>query len=90
MSNQQANVLLAQYLVHCAAYYLFGESIVSDFRFDRDAKELADRWHEVTHPDRKLVDIEALRSGGTGYYIRFSQRIQNAALYRIKKMHRHI
>lgn len=80
-----ADLLLVQYLVLACAYYRFHESLVTDLQFDRLAKELGRRWSEVTHPHKSLVDIDTLRSGGTGFYIQFPNRVVNATLYRIEQ-----
>lgn len=78
-----ADLLLVQYLVLACAYYHFHESLTTDAQFDRVARELARRWDEVTHPHRELVDIETLRNGGSGFYIKWPLRVIGATAYRI-------
>jgi hypothetical protein len=48
-----------------------------------EARELAIVWHKVDHPHKSLVDIEALRAGGTGYYIKYPLRVIQATIYQL-------
>lgn len=52
----EANRALIDYLVYSCAYYIYGESLVSDREFDELASKLSSLKDQVTHPHKHLID----------------------------------
>lgn len=73
------NQCLVYYLMSSFLYYKMQTSVISDFEYDALAKILIDKWDEVTHQHKNLIDIDDLKAG-TGYAISdYPKIIQGAA-----------
>ena len=72
------NRLVPFYLMSCYLYYKEDRQVLTDEDFDQLAKRLLDNWDSVEHMHKHLISKEDLQAG-TGYAIKYSQRIINAA-----------
>ena len=72
------NRLVPFYLMSSYLYYKEDRQVLTDEDFDRLAKRLLDNWDKVEHMHKHLISKEDLQAG-TGYAIKYSQRIINAA-----------
>ena len=72
------NRLVPVYLMSSYLYYKEDRQVLTDEDFDRLAKRLLDNWDSVEHMHKHLISKEDLQAG-TGYAIKYSQRIINAA-----------
>ena len=72
------NRLVPFYLMSCCLYYKEDKQVLTDEDFDQLAKRLLDNWDSVEHMHKHLISKEDLQAG-TGYAIKYSQRIINAA-----------
>tara|TARA_Y100000401_G_C8264881_1_gene195247 strand:+ start:328 stop:588 length:261 start_codon:yes stop_codon:yes gene_type:complete len=72
------NRLVPFYLMSSYLYYKEDRQVLTDEDFDRLAKRLLDNWDSVEHMHKHLISKEDLQAG-TGYAIKYSQRIINAA-----------
>ena len=72
------NRLVPFYLMSSYLYYKEDRRVLTDEDFDRLAKRLLDNWDSVEHMHKHLISKEDLQAG-TGYAIKYTQRIINAA-----------
>jgi len=72
------NMLVPYYLMHSYIYYHLGDSIISDYEYDDMCVQLKEKWKDIKHYHKNLVDISAL-GAGTGYQIKYNKRIEYAA-----------
>jgi len=72
------NRLVPFYLMSSYLYYKEDRQVLTDGDFDRLAKRLLDNWDSVDHMHKHLISKEDLQAG-TGYAIKYTQRIINAA-----------
>ncbi len=72
------NRLVPFYLMSSYLYYKEDRQVLTDEDFDRLAKRLLDNWDSVEHMHKHLISKEDLQAG-TGYAIKYTQRIINAA-----------
>jgi|TARA_R110002074_G_scaffold102277_1_gene221023 hypothetical protein len=80
------NMLVPYYLMHSYIYYEINDSIITDYEYDELCRELKDRWDSITHYHKHLVDVDAL-GAGTGYQVKYNQRIANASILLYNKHH---
>ena len=73
------NMLVPYYLMFSYAYYQENESLVSDAEYDQICKDLITNWSEITHWHKPLIKLESLKAG-TGYDIRYPERVVNGCL----------
>jgi len=64
--------------MHSYIYYQLHDSIIKDYEYDEMCKHLKDKWESIKHYHKHLVDVSAL-GAGTGYQIKYNQRIASAA-----------
>lgn len=72
------NMLVPYYLMHSYIYYQLQDSIIKDYEYDEMCKQLKDKWESIKHYHKHLVDVSAL-GAGTGYQLKYNQRIVSAA-----------
>ena len=77
--KENPNMLVPYYLMHSYLYYTLGEPIIDDTEYDGICSELKERWDEVEHYHKHLIEKEAL-DAGTGYQLKYNKRIINAAM----------
>ena len=77
-------MLVPYYLMFSYAYYQENESLISDAEYDQICQDLITNWNDITHWHKRLLNLESLKAG-TGYDIRYPERVVNAALALIKK-----
>ena len=73
------NMLVPYYLMHSYLYYEINDSIITDYEYDEICRELKDKWDNITHYHKHLIDVDAL-GAGTGYQIKYNKRIANASI----------
>ena len=78
------NMLVPYYLMFSYAYYQENESLISDAEYDQICQDLITNWNDITHWHKPLLNLESLKAG-TGYDIKYPERVVNAALALIKK-----
>lgn len=61
--------LVAFFLMASYLYYERAISLMDDGQFDLICKKLDEKWDEINHPHKYLIEREAL-SSTTGFYIR--------------------
>jgi len=66
------NMLVPWYLMTSYMYYNRDISLLSDGLFDDVCKKLYERWAELDHPHKHLIDFDQL-SAGTGFALEFEQ-----------------
>tara|TARA_B100000524_G_scaffold264019_1_gene144175 strand:- start:85 stop:345 length:261 start_codon:yes stop_codon:yes gene_type:complete len=77
-------MLVPYYLMFSYAYYKENESLIEDTEYDQICRDLITNWNDITHWHKKLLNLESLKAG-TGYDIKYPERVVNAALALIKK-----
>ena len=78
------NMLVPYYLMFSYAYYKENESLVPDAEYDQICQDLITNWNDITHWHKRLLNLDSLKAG-TGYDIKYPERVVNAALALIKK-----
>ena len=78
------NMLVPYYLMYSYAYYKENESLVDDTEYDQICRELIEKWDTITHWHKPLLDLESLKAG-TGYDIKYPNRVVGAAIALIKE-----
>ena len=77
-------MLVPYYLMFSYAYYQENESLVSDAEYDQICKDIITNWNDITHWHKPLLNLESLKAG-TGYDIKYPNRVVTAALSLIKE-----
>lgn len=57
------NLCLVYYLMSSFLYYKLDLSVLTDYEYDTLAMKLIEKWDEVDHPHKGLVNIEDLKAG---------------------------
>ena len=78
------NMLVPYYLMFSYAYYKENESLIPDAEYDKLCQDLITNWNDITRWHKRLLNLESLKAG-TGYDIKYPERVVNAALALIKK-----
>ena len=78
------NMLIPYYLMYSYAYYKENESLIEDTEFDHMCNSIVEKWDTLTHWHKPLLNLESLKAG-TGYDIKYPERVVNAAKELIKK-----
>ena len=78
------NMLVPYYLMFSYAYYKENESLISDSEYDQICQDLITNWDDITHWHKRLLNLESLKAG-TGYDIKYPNRVVSAALSLIKE-----
>jgi hypothetical protein len=61
--DTNVNMLVPWYLMAAYAYYVEDDPILSDATYDNLVKKLLDRWDEVEHRHKPLIDRDQLLAG---------------------------
>ena len=77
-------MLVPYYLMYSYAYYQENESLIEDTEYDQICQDLITNWNDITHWHKPLLDLESLKAG-TGYDIKYPNRVVTAALSLIKE-----
>ena len=75
----EQNRLVPWYLMSCYLYYEEDKQVLSDDEFDALGKRLLDEWDSVEHMHKHLITKDDL-TAGTGYAIKYTNMIKNAAI----------
>ena len=78
------NMLVPYYLMFSYAYYQENESLVPDAEYDQICQDLITNWNDITHWHKRLLNLDSLKAG-TGYDIKYPNRVVSAALSLIKE-----
>ena len=78
------NMLVPYYLMFSYAYYQENESLIPDAEYDQICQDLITNWNDITHWHKRLLNLESLKAG-TGYDIKYPNRVVSAALSLIKE-----
>ena len=78
------NMLVPYYLMYSYAYYKENESLITDSEYDQICQDLITNWNDITHWHKRLLNLESLKAG-TGYDIKYPNRVVSAALSLIKE-----
>ena len=78
------NMLVPYYLMFSYAYYKENESLISDSEYDQICQDLITNWNDITHWHKPLLNLESLKAG-TGYDIKYPNRVVGAAIALIKE-----
>ena len=78
------NMLVPYYLMFSYAYYKENESLITDTEYDYSCRELIEKWDTITHWHKPLLNLESLKAG-TGYDIKYPNRVVAAAIALIKE-----
>lgn len=65
---QNPNMLVPWYLVASYSYYIKDDPVISDTLYDEICKKLLDKWDEIEHYHKHLVD-RGLLEAGTGFHL---------------------
>ncbi len=78
--TENPSMTVPYFLMFSYLYYHKSLTAVSDETYDIVCKVLAANWDTVKHPNKDLIDREAL-GAGTGYYIsEYPTRVMSAAM----------
>ena len=58
-------------------YYVMDHPVISDSCFDEIVRRLGERWEDLEHPHKHLIDRGLLKSG---FYLQYPERVRWAAL----------
>ena len=78
------NMLVPYYLMYSYAYYQENESLIEDAEYDQICQDLITNWDNITHWHKPLLSLESLKAG-TGYDIKYPNRVVGAAIALIKE-----
>jgi len=78
------NMLVPYYLMLSYCYYKENESLIDDTEYDDICKQLIEKWDTLEHWHKPLLDLESLKAG-TGYDIKYPQRVVQASLSLLKE-----
>ena len=78
------NMLVPYYLMYSYAYYKENESLITDSEYDQICQDLITNWNDITHWHKPLLNLESLKAG-TGYDIKYPNRVVAAAIALIKE-----
>ena len=78
------NMLVPYYLMFSYAYYKENESLIPDTEYDQICQDLITNWNDITHWHKRLLNLDSLKAG-TGYDIKYPNRVVSAALSLIKE-----
>jgi len=74
-----AKQLVPYYLMSSYLYYHCDKQVLNDDEFDALGKRLLDEWDSVEHMHKHLITKDDL-TAGTGYAIKYTNMIKNAAI----------
>jgi NAD-dependent DNA ligase len=64
------------------------EPIVDDMEYDEICRELKEKWDNVNHYHKHLIDKQSL-GAGTGYQLQYNKRIECASIALLNKSKEH-
>ena len=68
--DDNINMLVPYYLMYSYLYYEENESIVPDAEYDRICKTLYEKWNDIEHRHKNLIDKDTLLAG-TGFQLKY-------------------
>jgi len=60
------------------------DPIIEDIEYDELCRELKEKWDNVEHYHKHLIDKQSL-GAGTGYELQYNKRIERASLALLNK-----
>lgn len=82
--DENPNMLIPYYLMHSYLYYVEDNPIVSDSEFDHICKMLLEKWDNVEHFHKHLINKDDLFAG-TGYALEYPERVKYGAKHLLKE-----
>lgn len=76
--DDNINMLVPYYLMYSYLYYEENESIVPDAEYDRICKTLYEKWNDIEHRHKNLIDKDTLLAG-TGFQLKYPEMVKGAA-----------
>lgn len=83
--KKNCNMLVPYYLMANHAYYELDNPIMSDAEYDEICQLLLERWDDIKHWHKGLLDKESLIAG-TGFATKTPERVKSATLAYIEKL----
>ena len=77
--DQNANMMVPYYLMLSYLYYEKDITLIPDTEFDALCKKLLEKFDEVKHQHKHLIDKSDLKAG-TGYSLKYTNLIKGAAM----------
>lgn len=77
--EKNANMMVPYYLMLSYLYYEKNISLIEDTEFDQLCKNLLEKFDEVKHMHKHLIDKTSLEAG-TGYDLKYTNMIKGAAM----------
>lgn len=81
------NLLVPHYLIHSYLYYELDKAVISDTLYEELCIALDRQWDQVVHHHKRLIDRSSL-AAGTGYYLKYPVRVQQAARSLLAELHK--
>ena len=73
--DKNPNMLVPYYLMFSYLYYKQNISLIDDAEYDTLCKTLLDKFDDIKHFHKHLINKDALTLYGTGYDIKYNNRI---------------
>tara|TARA_B100000925_G_C21877385_1_gene416902 strand:- start:423 stop:689 length:267 start_codon:yes stop_codon:yes gene_type:complete len=77
--DQNANMMVPYYLMLSYLYYEKNISLIPDTEFDELCKKLLDKFDEIKHMHKHLINKSSLEAG-TGFDLKYTNMIKGAAM----------
>ena len=77
--DKNPNMLVPYYLMFSYLYYKQNISLIDDAEYDTLCKTLLDKFDDIKHFHKHLINKDAL-TAGTGYDIKYNKRIIGGAM----------
>lgn len=65
-------LLVPWFLMSSYTYYILDKALLSDEYYDKLCDELLEKWNDIEHPHKYLIDYWSLNAG-TGFYLKEEQ-----------------
>ena len=80
--RSKPGALVPHFLIHSYLYYVCDWPIISDDAFDEIVKLLGEKWDDIQHPHKALIDRTLLKSG---FYLKYPRIIPYAAASLVRR-----
>lgn len=77
------NLLVPHFILHSWLYYVADAPVILDDTFDRIVALLDEKWDEVQHRHKHLIDRSLLK---TGFYLQYPGIVEGAAKAMTKEL----
>ena len=73
-TQDNPNLMVPWYLMASYAYYQEDDPILTDHMFDELAKNILEKWYDITHYHKHLLTIDDLKAGS--YLGEYPERVK--------------